>query len=532
MLSRVYVPRVVTATLLGLGLMLAGCSDSGPVALDEEAGPEADLDVPLNAGSIGLVIDVRSMFRKGYIPTEAEVKFQDQSALDTTLEIDPLTNLAILSIHNDSLTEDQKTAFAAGVATSIVIRDEGQAELVNFDDQLVLDDSNRPLRLHTELPYIPRPVVIEEDKPYLLQLEGRDGLVAQPMNRDGVEPDSAYVIDDVSQQFYFTPVQGSEDTYFIENITPRCCGDPDRVAQWGIIDDDPVGTRWLRFDEPGALVPRADLVLEQDEDGWVKMRLKDTQEYLVYDANVPGQGMVMTLTMDEPDRFRIISDNIAWTIADRGTAFEQPIMPPARLDFAYRARLINCSAATLTETIGRTQTRTRTTTFGTSESLQLFASASIRVGTKVGAEVGVDVSGLAEVKATAEVSTEIEFSTSLTYATGNTFETSTSVTDEVSRTREIAMPPYTAVQVSDFVRTIENVVIPFTQVFRVRGRYRDDDIALSGPEVATQMLFNLLEGVIPQVGGDYVDISIRGKAVTDQFFEAETTVTDVPGACG
>ncbi len=532
MFSRVYVPRVVTATLLGLGLMLAGCSDTGPVGPDEEAGPGADLDVPLNAGSIGLVIDVRSVFRKGYIPTEAEVKFQEQSALDTTLEIDPLTNLAILSIHNDSLTEDQKTAFAAGVATNIVIRDEGQAELVNFDDQLVLDDSNRPLRLHTELPYVPRPVVIEEDKPYLFQLEGFDALLRrlapQFFGNGFYDPSDAD-----AQQFFFTQATGA-DTF----VVGQSFNGPSPRTLWCVVTGTtPVleeDGRYLELREmcdQGA--DTAVLVLEQDADGWVRLKLQSTGEYVVWiDAEMIFSEGEHSNTAEEASRFRVISDNIDWTIADRGTAFEQPIMPPARLDFAYRARLTNCSAATLTETIGRTQTRTRTTTFGTSESLQLFASASIRVGTTIGAEAGVDVSGLTEVKVTAEVSTEIEFSTSLTYTTGNTFEVSTSVTDEVSRTREVVMPPFTAVRVSDFVRTIENVVIPFTQVFRVRGRYRDDDIALSGPEIATQMLFNFFEGVIPQVGGDYVDISIRGEAVTDQFFEAETTVTDVPGACG
>ena len=531
MFSRVYVPRVVTATLLGLGLMLAGCSDSGPVGLDEE-GPEADLDVPLNAGSIGLVIDVRSIFRKGYIPTEAEVKFQDQSALDTTLEIDPLTNLAILSIHNDSLTEDQKTAFAAGVATNIVIRDEGQAELVNFDDQLVLDNSNRPLRLQTELPYVPRPVVIEEDKPYLLQLEDFDDVLLRRSGPLSIGTGPYDPSDADAQQFFFTQATGA-DTY----VVGQSFNGPSPRTLWcvvfgttAVLEDAGRYLELREFCDQGA--DTAELVLEQDVDGWVRLKLQSTDEYVVWiDSEMIFSEGTHSNTAEEASRFRVISDNIDWTIADRGTAFEQPIMPPARLDFAYRARLTNCSAATLTETIGRTQTRTRTTTFGTSESMQLFSSLSIKVGTKVGAEAGVDVSGLGSAKVTAEVSTEIDFSTSLTYATGNTFEESTAVTDEVSRTRVVEMPPFTAVRVSDFVRTIEDVVIPFTQVFRVRGRYRDDDIALSGPEIATQMLFNFFDGVITQVSGDFLDISIRGKAVVDQFFEAETTVIDVPGAC-
>jgi hypothetical protein len=42
---------------------------------------------------------------------------------------------------------------------------------------------------------------------------------------------------------------------------------------------------------------------------------------------------------------RIINADIRWTLINRGIKFNQPILPPARLDFAYSATLSNCSSA-------------------------------------------------------------------------------------------------------------------------------------------------------------------------------------------
>lgn len=529
-------------------ISLSGCGgDDAAVGLDEveipdevEITAEISTDIATDDGDVGVVIDVRDIFRKGYVATTAEITFQDYPEFSATLDIDPTTSLAILSIDTDSLTEGELTAFAAGVVANIVITDAGQVVLADFDDDaLVLDNFNLPLSISTDLEYVRRPMALRQDLPYLLQLEGRNGLVAQPMFRDGVEPDVAFVIDDVEQQFYFTPVQGSDDTYFIENITPRGFGDPDRVAQWRVIDDDPVGTRWLIFSEAD-FIPRADLVLEQDEDGWVKMRLKETQEYLVFDANVPGQGMVMRLTMDEPDRFRLISDDIAWQLTDRGTVFNQPIMGPARLDFAYKATLRNCSGATLTQTIGRSEQRTRTTTVGTSESLQLFASATLSLDVKIGfsvtAKVGVDIQGIgeagSEVTQSAEVSVGTSVTTSVTKSSENTWSASQSTTTEVSESITLTLPPFTALEAYNAVKTIDNVRVPFTQVLRITATDKDDGSALSGREIQSQMLFNFVGGVVRTVGDDHIDIGFRGQATIDQLFESTTDVFELAGACG
>ncbi|MCH7681969.1 ETX/MTX2 family pore-forming toxin [candidate division KSB1 bacterium] len=241
---------------------------------------------------------------------------------------------------------------------------------------------------------------------------------------------------------------------------------------------------------------------------------------------------------NDPSRFRLISD-IAWQVADRGTVFNQPNMPPAKLDFAYKATLINCSAATLEESIGRSEQRTTTTTVGTSESLQLFASVArsldVKVGISVTAEIGIDIKMVAEASVAATVSSEVsigsQYTTSQTTSSEKTWSGSESITTEVSRIRTLTLPPFTALEAWDAVKTIRNVRVPFTQVLRITATSKDDGSALSGREIQTLMLFNFVGGVVSRVGADFIDISFRGHATIDQMFESTTNVQEIPGAC-
>jgi hypothetical protein len=95
----------------------------------------------------------------------------------------------------------------------------------------------------------------------------------------------------------------------------------------------------------------------------------------------------------------------------------------------------------------------------------------------------------------------------------------------------LTVPPFTAVEAYDAVKTIENVRVPFTQVLRITATNKDDDSALSGREIVSQMLFNFVGGVVSTVSDDYIDISFRGYATIDQLFQATTNVNELVGSC-
>jgi hypothetical protein len=234
---------------------------------------------------------------------------------------------------------------------------------------------------------------------------------------------------------------------------------------------------------------------------------------------------------DDATRFRLISDDIDWTISDRGTSYDQPILPPAQLDFAYTGTLTNCSPATLTETVGDNITRSITHTFTTLESVQLFAGVDTKSGVKLTASTGVDVPPLGDVTIGAEVSAEIQYTTNLTVKSENTISDATTATIAVSRERQLQVPAFTAVIVADYVKTIKNVVQPFTQTSRARGTHRSNRAPLSGLEIFTQLRFNQFQGVMTRVAADYVEFTIRGQVQVNQFLVGETTVQEKVNAC-
>src|SRR5690606_16881280 len=89
--------------------------------LDEIDAP----DLPVSKGHIGLVLDTRSIVKKGYKPTYASVKIDGSldSFSNSNLEIDEFTNLATLRISRDSISEEVLDQFIKGVPISITVYD-------------------------------------------------------------------------------------------------------------------------------------------------------------------------------------------------------------------------------------------------------------------------------------------------------------------------------------------------------------------------------------------------------------------------
>ncbi|HYW94724.1 MAG TPA: hypothetical protein VE870_04000, partial [Bacteroidales bacterium] len=123
------------------------------------------------------------------------------------------------------------------------------------------------------------------------------------------------------------------------------------------------------------------------------------------------------------------------------------------------------------------------------------------------------------------------YTTSQTTTSENTWSESTTTTNEVSRVRTLQLLPYTAVDVYDAIKSVENVVTPFIQVLRISGHYKTSGQALTGPELVTQMQFNFVGGIISDINDNYIEVTLRGRAVMDQVFNATTEVNEIPGAC-
>ena len=341
---------------------------------------------------------------------------------------------------------------------------------------------------------------------------------------DIFDSEASFEPDDSSQEFMFLPVQGLENTYILE-----MSGEVDG-RRWCLPED----SSYLSYQIPdaGSGEPVAEFESVPDEDGWIRLRLAGTDRYLVC---LGGHAKRLAVSDEEAHRFRLISANIDWVLSERGTVYNQPIMPPARLDFAYHGSLINCSSSTLEDEVGRSEQRGYTSTTGSKESLHVFSSRTsevqLNLGYEVMAKVGVGVGPEGEVTKSFNLQLSHQWSSSETSITESHWSTTESSTVSVSRTRTLTLPPYSAVEVYDTVKTITNVRVSYTQVLRIRATNIDTGEPLTGQEIRSQMLFNFVGGVITDVEDEYLDIGFRGEVQMDKLMHATTVVNEVEDAC-
>ena len=545
-----------------LSITLGGCTyvdviipENETLVVIEEEIDTTNTKIHLDQGSVGLVIDTREIFKKGYVATKAKISFQNYEKFNTELDINEYTNIAIFSVLNDSLSTEEKMSFENGTPLEIIITDK-DGELTTYtNDNQILDSSNLPLKLQTDKEYIKTPLTLNEEMPYLIMVENTSGvLTTNSFNRGtkvvrfNLSPYDLYNSSTtIYQQFNFYQIYDSNNQ-IIDNkfkIRLETSGMADGFGWMGLynecghtVNDDVFVCTSFELtdtDEDNAAI----FEFVTDPDGWSKLRLTGSEAATEMYGRLfdNTSGFIQFNSENAPDRFRLIADNIEWQIEDLGTTYNQPIIRPAKLDFAYKATLKNCSSAELTEEIGRTESKSRTTTFSTTESFQLFSSESYSYGLTLGVEVAAKVGGdnfggSLEEKVSAEQSQEFTYTTSETTTNENTIETSTTITTEVSRVRTLYIPAYTWIEAYDAVKSVDNVVTPFVQKARISGKYKvGNNAELSGPEILTQMQFNFFEGVINKVESDNIEITIRGEAIMDELFSSSTGVTDVPGGC-
>jgi hypothetical protein len=522
--------RGVLALVLVLALSTCSEDPTSPESSEGngEGNPGVDITLHEDEGHVGLVINTRLILKKGYIPETAAISFPSHSRFDTLIAIDPSTNLAILSIHRTELTEGEKTAFANGVAVNIVITNPTQQQLASYSsNQKEMDDSNIPIDLETTLPYIPPALSLKESLAYLLQPENVPGVITSTI---ATEYSAGFFAEDtVKQQFYFIRAQGSTpNTYLIKH------------PGYGVDEYfyyEP-GQDYINLREGGP----EEFVLEPDEDGWLKIRHKNTGKFLFLDmaTDTTDRLRLSTTVM----RFRIISD-LNYEIEDRGTFYNQPIMGKAKAVFAYTETLLNCSSGTLETNVGNSESRTTTLIYGTTESLQLFSSAELSAGLTVSAQVKAMIGGevvdpvtKSKVVGSLETTYGFELRVDASYTTSNTSTTENNwsreqqTLTEVSRSRTLTVLPYTSVEVFDVIKSIDNVTVPFTQVLRIRAKDRRNNFApLSGQEIVTQLFSNLTTSAIRQIGDNFVDITQRGNVKLNRILHATTTVLEDTTVC-
>ena len=222
--------------------------------------------------------------------------------------------------------------------------------------------------------------------------------------------------------------------------------------------------------------------------------------------------------------------DIDWDIQSIGYRSLQPVLLPSQTSFAFNSTLVNCSSGELTQVVGVSESRESKSVTGWEESMSVSSSSEASVSVTIGAEVETSFfgnSGTASTSVTGSYTTTTSRTKTQTLS-GSLEQTETVV---VSSERTITVPPGKATLVSDIYQSYENVRIPFIQRFRIRGDYQEDGKSLTGEEILTQFSFNGFNGVVTEVGGDYIEVTVRGTNIIDRLIDTRTVAEDTPANC-
>ena len=498
--------------------------------LEVKAIDNKTLKLPVDSGDVGLVVDTREIFKKGYTPAYASVQISGSLASYSNdhLEIDQNTNLAIISIKKQKLTDKQLDDAAVGPKTVIKIYDDKGKILANLtESSLPINDKNKYYEAKTTLGHVKRRISFNPEVPYIIQANISSTGKPEVLTFDGEESTpvvrKAYKENNVEQQFYFIPANKNnpkdDSTYYIRTSLK---GQNGKYYYLDIYNDYSQQYQLFAYNDDPSSSTNYKFILRRDDSGWVYIKpakfplLKDNSP-----SFSPYEGKYMA-------RFKIITGKIQWDVTDLGSEFNQPIMPMQKLELAVSNQLVNCSNGKLSQTLGKEESRVQTTSLSTAEEFQLTTSQNVSIGisTSVSAEGSFFGTG---VSASIGINTEYSYGRSVTSTQGKTIQNSDTETKTTSTSRTVDVLPNSGVNVYDAIESYPNVRIPFVQTLRVAGTY--NGIQLSGDEIVDQLMKNQFGGVVSKIASSFVLITIRGTAIIDNYMHVKSNVVQIPGAC-
>ncbi|UII76198.1 hypothetical protein LV716_18335 [Flagellimonas sp. HMM57] len=513
--------------------------------LSESDGISED-SVAVNLGNIGLFIDVRDIAKKGYNPSTAEVTLKaSEIAYSKILDINPLTNYAQVLFDIEDLTSAAVQELKEGVAMDISIKDENGTELKSQSfsaesfrengTQLKIDASglafiNNTLKFNPEISYYVQPMRNGKSMDLSLGASDQDlfGGTYRFVNLIAHSFKSNF---ELINQFHLLPVQGKENTFYFKNAW---------TGEYFYLDADLPFFLQGPINNEGELTRAHEFLLEVTESGNVTIKAFETKSNDLVDIHILKDESDKEFPFLFPNayedkrevaEFRIIAGFAEWNMESIGQAeFAQPVLPPAQTSFQFNQTLRNCTTGALSSTIQIEESIESTSRFGWEESIELASersttySASVTLSTSAKFfGVGVDVSATA--------SSEYSSTTSFTNAKSKWNEGEVTRGQNLSVDRTIEVEPGKAVLAYDAYQLYENIEVPFMKKVRIRGVDFKTGISFTGEEIKAQFVFNNTEGVITEIGSDFIEASIRGKVFIDRLARGTSEAREVESNC-
>ncbi|MFP2996643.1 thrombospondin type 3 repeat-containing protein [Spongiivirga sp. MCCC 1A20706] len=490
------------------------------------------------AGDIGMVINTRNIAKKGYKPKEAVVTVNATSGdYSETVALDEHSFLGQIKLSVADLTEAAVNELKEGVPVSITINDENNNPIITQDISAVIFSENaQPNELNvTDLEETPenRAIALSENQPYYVQVVNETGApqaMAMKVNRNPAFDDiltrsSGVTWEGIDKEpdfiFNFIPIEDEINTYFI------------KLQEYGrfvgVSNDSEKLVKMFNFDDINDVLNASTtefykFIIEKKSDGKYIFISKITGKSLKV---IGGVGMAAD---DEGNEayWRIIANTLDWETSLLGIKYLSPMVGQPTTSFGANSTLTNCGNGSLTQTIGSAEKATSVNTVGWEERFSLTGSVSTSVTATIGMEVEAGFFGNSATY-NAELSSTVEASVSMTSENSSFNETQESVEEDIFFERTVTVPSGSASLVYDVAQIFNDTRVQFVQ--RVRLRATESGVAVSGKALQSQLQFSKFNGVVTQVGPDFLDISIKGTATLGKVLETKSTVEDVPSSC-
>lgn len=553
-LFRIIILLVTMISIIGCSKDDSPTNSSNDDKLTQSDGISED-DLERYLGSLGISISARNIAKKGYLPKTAEITVNATTGnYSSTVDIDPDTNIAQLSFDVSELSKDAQTELSSGVPISVKIKDASNALLTEKDISIISFKNNAPNHeIETEdLKNLrDNDFLFRKDQKYYMQIVKEGDLTSDnacwvDYNGSGTYGREVNIDNktgwgtlewDYKYQYTFLEIPNSNGAFAIVTGIETSTGENLFLE---------MTTSGFLFQDNGKHVATTDLSTISNRNRF-RIRKDDNGLHSMYNEANPdaplrivdasdGKRISNNNTDDDIAYFRILSLNIDWDIEVLDTKNLQPILPAAANagSFESNAKLTNCTNGLLTESFKIDINETRTSSVSFEESFSMTSTqttgGSLTLGVSAEASFfgnGATVS--AQATATYEQQTAItNVSTQFTGEDETTQQT-------VVRTRVIEVPPGNAVLVYDTFQRYNNIIIPFIQRYRIKGKFKDGegDLDLLGNEIMTQFSFtNANNGVITKVSqgsesvDGFIELTVRGtntvKNVIDTISKAES----------
>lgn len=498
------------------------------------------------AGDIGMVLEARSLVNKGYKPAKAKLTVNATSGdYSQSVELDEYSFMGQIKLAVEDLSEEAQNELTDGVEVVAELLDASGSSLVKETFSKVsfksnpetvsvqgssLEDLNTEVHLKANTPYYVQVVVDGAPTVGAMKLNPLPSALSHITGTSIV----SFTGDEDALLFSFEAFPGETNTYAIRHIASgdylrihrNYIGNPtgeflNIVVHHAIVADLP----WS-FPQDFAGKPDAKFVIEKESDGVYHIQGMSGERIKV----AAGVGYTINHPEAEDISFRFVPMNIDWEIESIASHYLEPILPPAKNGFGFNNTLINCGNGVLEQTVGVEISETINNITGWQESISIMSSHTASVSLTLGLEVSGSFFGNGATYS-AEATAGYEYTTESTTENTKWIERESETTETYFSERVVTVPPKNASLVYDAFQSYDDIKVNFVQRLRVRAMEHDTNEPLSGEEISSQFHFNGFNGVITEIGSDFIEVTLRGVTELDKIIKTKSEVRDADPMC-